>query len=77
MRIKLPSPKRGEGKVLGRHDVTTEGEDDGEDHTSSPRRENIILRAADAAESSGFRALLSGGEDIPLAVAPPFAGQVQ
>ena len=77
MRIKLPSPKRGEGKVLGRHDVTTEGEDDGEDHTSSPRRENIILRAADAAESTGFRALLSGGEDTPLAVAPPFVGQVQ
>lgn len=48
---------------------------DGDLQTSE--RENLILRAADTVESSGFRALFSADDDKALAVAPPFAGQVR
>lgn len=50
---------------------------DGDVQASESERENLILRAADAAESSGFRALFSTDDDKALEVAPPFAGQVR
>lgn len=39
-------------------------------------KEAFVLRAADAAESRGFRALFSTEEDDKLAPASLFAGQV-
>lgn len=38
---------------------------------------SLAFRAADAAESRGFRALFSTEEDCALAAGAPFAGQVR
>lgn len=50
--------------------------DEGDDNQGVAEREAFVLRAADAAESRGFRALFSTEEDDKLAPASLFAGQV-
>lgn len=86
-KVKLPRKTR-EGKVLGRVTNITRkdnsnNKDSGEQNTAARERgafgEGLVLRAADGAESCGFRALLSteeGGEEGALGAAAPFAGQV-
>lgn len=56
------------GRAVKQGDSDEEGEGDGGD--------GLVLRAADAAESHGFRALFSTEEDGALGAAAPFAGQV-
>lgn len=50
--------------------------DESDDDDGVAEREAFVLRAADAAESRGFRALFSTEEDDKLAPASSFAGQV-
>lgn len=57
--------------MLGRVTLGDESDEDG-----VAEREAFVLRAADAAESRGFRALFSTEEDDKLAPASLFAGQV-
>eukprot|EP00903_Cladosiphon_okamuranus_P014005 g13024.t1 len=76
-KVKLPVRKVREGKVLGR--VTKAGDSDGSDQKSGEEEEeeeDLVVRAADVAESAGFRALFSTEEDGPLSAAGPFAGQL-
>ncbi|CAM9666675.1 unnamed protein product, partial [Sphacelaria rigidula] len=72
-RIKLPR-KTTEGKVLGR--LSSEESNPSEGGTDQVSTGSLVFTCADGAESSSFRALLSGGEEGSLAVAGPFAGQV-
>lgn len=76
--VKLPRKCR-EGKVLGRAAGRKGGDtsDDDDQERSGVFGEGLVLRAADAAESHGFRALFSAEEDGELSAAGPFAGQVQ
>lgn len=74
-KVKLPVRKGREGKVLGR--VTKAGDsDDSEQEEGDEGDENLVVKAADVAESAGFRALLSAKEDGAMSAAAPFAGQV-
>ncbi|CAN0019239.1 unnamed protein product [Pylaiella littoralis] len=80
VKVKLPARKGREGKVLGR--VTKADDTDSDTDSSSDRdgrnkeEDGLVLRAADVAESHGFRALFSTEEEGALGAAPPFAGQV-
>lgn len=74
-KVKLPVRKGREGKVLGR--AIKEGDSDGSDQDEGDEgEEGLVLRAADVAESTGFRALFSAEEVGALSAAAPFAGQV-
>eukprot|EP00752_Nemacystus_decipiens_P011906 g10557.t1 len=74
-KVKLPARKGREGKVLGR--VSKAGDSDDSDREEGHGRdEGLVVRAADAAESAGFRALFSAEEEGPLTAAGPFAGQL-
>lgn len=79
VKVKLPVRKGREGKVLGR--VTKADDKDTDTDNSDHERGDgegggLVLKAADPAESHGFRALFSTEEDGALGAAPPFAGQV-
>lgn len=71
--MKLPLRKGREGKVLGRIDAGDEGDDVDQ---GEGKGDGLVFRAANAAESHGFRALFSAEDDEALAAAAPFAGQV-
>lgn len=68
--VKLPLRKGREGKVLGRVKPAAHGGHEREE-------DGLILRAADSAESCGFRALFTTDDEAVLASAAPFAGQVR
>lgn len=72
-RVKLPSRKGREGKVLGR----IPARDESDDEKRKEGTDNLVLRDADSAERSGFRALFSTKKEDSLAAAAPFAGQVR
>lgn len=86
-KVKLPLPlltvsrKGREGKVLGRARTARQRRDDvGSDKEKAGGGEGgdvLVLRAADAAESHGFRALFSAEEDGKLGAGAPFTGQVR
>lgn len=74
-KVKLPVRKGREGKVLGR--ATKAGDsDDSDQEGGGEGEEDLVVRAADVAESAGFRALFSADEEGLLSAAGPFAGQV-
>jgi len=76
-KVKLPLARKGrEGKVLGK--AARQGHDDAgsDEEGGGEGGDDLVLRAADAAESHGFRALFSVEEDGRLGAAAPFAGQV-
>lgn len=74
-KVKLPVRKGREGKVLGR--VSKAGDsDDSDEEEADEDDEGLVVRAADVAESAGFRALLTAEEEGVLSAAAPFAGQV-
>ncbi|CAM9314817.1 unnamed protein product, partial [Hapterophycus canaliculatus] len=84
-KIKLPRKGRGgkTGKVLGSVTSRIDGDsghggDQDQDQGGVFRGlgEGLVLRAADAAESHGYRALFSADEDGALSAADPFAGQI-
>lgn len=65
--MKLPVRKGREGKVLSSIKAGDSG---------GSSQDSLVVRAADVAESAGFRALFSAEEDGALGAAAPFAGQV-
>lgn len=74
-KVKLPLQRGREGKILGR--VRRAGDsDDSNQEEGDAGDEGLVVRAADVAESAGFRALFSAEEDGALSAAAPFAGQV-
>lgn len=74
-KVKLPVRKGREGKVLGRATKASDSGDSDQDE-GDEGDESLVVRAADVAESAGFRALFTAKEDGALSAAAPFAGQV-